>query len=828
MGKINNPLAFRSSTGAEDFTPEQKELRRNAMRTGEQIVEEGCVLLKNDGLLPLNGKKINVFGALSAQLYLGGRGSACADNSRAVGFYTALEDADIEYNPRLYRLYKNWVKNGKASETPYPPERTRQKFKKSSVLSTIIEVYSKPYLKELPAEKLSRELLLDAQAYSDVAVVMLGRSGSEQHDMTPPELALLPEEKAMLDKVCGAFDNVVLLLNTAGVFELGFVEAYPSIRAVLSIGYPARTGMHAVVRLLTGAACPSGRLVDTFYYRTAEHPAWPNVGTHKYSNAKKRCFLMYKEDIYVGYRYTETFLPEEQYNKTVQFPFGYGLSYTNFTWSSCKLTQAEDSLTVEVTVTNTGAFAGKDVVEVFVHPPYTKRVEKAEKVLAAFQKTAILQPSESQQLQISVPLYTMMSYSTADNGYLLEAGDYEILLSRDAHTVVESLAYHQQNSVMLQEDPITGGAIQNRFAEYEGNFSRLRRRDGIGAKPEAPTAQEHVAPEEIRSYPNLQKKPPIRGGEQPIFGADNGLKLAALSEKDWGDPLWNDFLDQFTPEEMIHLIAFGGFQTTPLERLGLPGTIASDGPSGLHDSVTQRSGVSYPSATTLASTWNPELAEAYGKAIGLEATFMHVQEWYGPSMNLHRSPFGGRCFEYYSEDPLLSGKIAAAAVRGAQNEGLMCHIKHFALNEEDRQRMNVHTWCSEQAIREIYCKPFEYAVKEGGAAGVMSALNCIGADWCGESSALLTGILREEWGFHGCVVTDYAAMKYQRSDTGVLAGNDLWLAPMSNEGYVKALQQAYAADPAGFGRAMRASVKGICWMVLHSNAMNSGKSEIES
>ena len=437
-----------------------------------------------------------------------------------------------------------------------------------------------------------------------------------------------------------------------------------------------------------------------------------------------------------------------------------------------------------------------------------------------FCSLALLQPGKTQTLSIEFPLYAIMSYDTKAQGYLLEAGKYEVLLSRDAHTPVRVLCFTQDQDLLCREDTATGTALKNRFAAYEGNFHRLSRTDGAGAFPAGPTAQEQVAPDELIGYPHLERGPEVQGGSQPVFGAGNGLKLADLQHKAWDDPQWEAFLDQFTAEEMIHLAAYGGYQTTPLERLGIPGTIASDGPAGIHDSVTARSGISYPSGTTVASTWNPALAQEYGEAIGEEATFMNVQEWYGPSMNLHRSPFGGRCFEYYSEDPLLSGKMAAAVVRGAQSKGLACHIKHFALNEEDRQRLNVHTWCSEQAIREIYCKPFEYAVKDGGAVGVMSGLNCVGGDWCGESEALLSGLLREEWGFHGCVVTDYAASAYQRSDTGVAAGNDLWLAPMDNEKkYAQPLRKAFASDPAGFGKALRRTAKSICWMVLHSNAM---------
>lgn len=284
-------------------------------------------------------------------------------------------------------------------------------------------------------------------------------------------------------------------------------------------------------------------------------------------------------------------------------------------------------------------------------------------------------------------------------------------------------------------------------------------------------------------------------------------------------------MDQFTVEELAYLITHGGYETREIERLGIPASIASDGPAGIHDSYTARSGISYPSGTTIASTWNLELAEAYGIAIGTEASFMHVQAWYGPSMNLHRSPFGGRCFEYYSEDPLLSGKIAAAAVRGAQSRGLSCHIKHFALNEEDKHRLSVHTWASEQAIREIYAKPFEYAVKEGGATGVMSALNCIGEDWCGECEALLTGLLREEWGFCGCVVTDLAGAKYMKSVTGIRAGNDLWLAPMGNGLFEKPLLKAAAQAPGTMVPAMKKAAKGICYMLLHTNLFVRGKEE---
>ena len=817
-----NDLAFRTITDREDFTEEEQAKRRHGMAVGARIVQEGCVLLKNDGLLPLRTDKVNVFGALSAQPYFGGRGSSCAMNGRATGFYTALEDAGIAYHPTLYRLMKNWVKKKKVSAAPYPPEREVYRFKPASVASTIAEVLAKPYVREFPAERLTEETMRAAAAYSDTALVMLGRSGSEQHDMAPEELRLLPAERRLLCRVTQYFDKVVLILNTAGVFQLDFLRDLPQIRAVLSIGYPARTGMCAVAQLLTGAANPSGRLVDTFLYDVQDHPAFQNTGTYRYANARRRHFLLYKEDLYVGYRYTETFYSQEEYSRRVQFPFGFGLSYTAFAWENAALGQTEDGLRVTLSVKNIGQTAGKDVVELFVEAPYHGGIEKARKVLAAFEKTRLLAPGESQQLTVEFPKYAFMSFDTARAAYVLEAGDYVVHLSKNAHDSRIQLPFTQEAELVYRQDPATGNPLARRFAGYEGGFRRLSRKDGPGARPAAPAGEDWTAGPQVASYPR-KAFPPFPQG-CAATGKECGLRLADLQGKPWDDPDWGRFLDQFTAEEMAYLISHGGYQTRAVERLGLPATIASDGPAGIHDSVTARAGISYPSGTTLASTWNPALAEEYGKAIGAEAAFLHVQEWYGPSMNLHRSPFGGRCFEYYSEDPLLSGKTAAAVVRGAQSQGLACHIKHFALNEEDRHRLSVHTWCSEQAIREIYAKPFEYAVKEGGALGVMSALNCVGPDWSGGCAPLQTGLLREEWGFRGCVVTDYA-VGYMSSVQGVFAGNDLWLAPMGNGKFEKPLLEAAKKAPAQVIPAMKKAVKNICWMVLSTNAAPSAHGE---
>ena len=835
MAFISNPKAMKGCSGSENYTKEQHKIRRQCMKTGEQIVEEGCVLLKNDGILPLQTNRVNVFGALSADPFFGGRGSALSDNSKAIGMYTAMEELGLSYNKTLYNLYKNWTQKKRASIAEYPQEQSTKKFKKHSVLSTMIEVFSAPYVKELPTRYLTDNVMRQARSFSDVALVVLGRSGSEQHDMTSKELGLFDTERKLLDNVCANFENVVILLNTAGVLECGFLEEYPQIKGALFIGFPARTGMYSVIRLLKGDAFPSGRTVDTWYYHVKDHPASKNSGSFKYKNAKNRYLLMYKEDIYVGYRYTETFLDQKAYEQLVQFPFGYGLSYTEFSWEDCKVSpegvasvegsdsangvsaNAEapggDALSVSLRVKNVGARPGKDVVEIYIRPPYTGKIEKAKKVLAAFAKTKLLTPGESQEICLTLPYYDFASYSREEGAYMLEAGIYVAEFSANAHKTKAEVEFSLAEDKFWRQD--RGGDIKNRFGAYEGNFRRLSRRDANADVLTGPKESELTAPEEIQNYLKGAYEP--RGGEMPTISKDHGVRLARLKGKDYHDRLWQQFVEQFTVDEMIHLITYGGFQTTENKRLGIPETIQSDGPGGIHDSIAGQFGISYPSGTLLASTWNPELSEAFGDCVGAEASFMHVQGWYAPSVNLHRSPYGGRCFEYYSEDPYLSGKIAAGAVRGAVGRGLSVYVKHFALNEEDAHRMNVHTWCSEQAIREIYCKPFEIAVKEGGANGIMSALNCIGAHWCGESEALLNGLLRGEWDFKGTVITDFAGNAYQRSDTGVAAGNDLWLAPMNNAIHVKALKQAYEKDPAGMGRAMQQAVKHICYTVLQTN-----------
>lgn len=813
---ISNQKALTSPKGEGTYTPDQQAVRTYAQTTGANIVAEGATLLKNNGGLPLKTNKVNVFGADAADPYLGGRGSSCSDNSFGDRFYTALENQGFQYNKTLYNLYKNWAINNEVSTKTYPQERTTLKFKEQSVASTVIDVFSNPYHDELPAKNLTNAIMNEAKAYSDTAIVMIGRVGSEQHDSTPDELALFKDEEDMVKKVAENFSNVIILMNNADVFQLGFINQYPSIKSAMFIGYPSQKGMNSVVKILKGEINPSGHTTDTYYYDVKDHPGYKNTGTLTYKNALGRHFLDYKEDIYVGYRYAETFLSPSEYKKKIQFPFGYGLSYTTFKWSSPKLkTDKKDGLTVSLKVKNTGKYAGKDLVQIYVRAPYTGKIEKPAKVLAGYQKTDLLQPGDSQKVTIHIPWYTFASFDTSRAIYCLEKGDYKVEFAHNAHNPAAVKDFTLKDEMDWNKDPQTGKTIERRFKDYEGTFKKLSRKDGVNAMPEAPTDDDYIAPKSIVMY--NKKLPSLKKVSIPDDKKDNGLKFEDVRKLSYDDPKWDQFVDQLSVKEMIHLACYGGYQTTAVKRLGIPETNASDGPGGIHDSVESREGVSYPSGTIIASTWNPNLAFAWGDAIGKESRYMHVQEWYGPSLNLHRTPFGGRNFEYMSEDPYLIGTMGAQAVRGAQAQGLICHVKHFALNEEDKNRTSVHTWASEQAIREIYTKPFEYAVKVGNTHGIMSALNCLGDKWCGECKELQTGLLRDEWGFQGAVVTDYASASYQRADTGLLAGNDLWLCPMLNSQYTSMVESAYGKDPAAMTAALRRASKNICYMVAQSN-----------
>lgn len=738
------------------------------------------------------------------------------DISFAVGFYCALSQAGFTVNDRLYRLHKNWVNEKKVSQDAVPAETVAETAKGKTIIETLKDMVKLPYREELPCEALTEEVLDEAKVFSDTAMIFLGRSGSEEHDLKVEDLALQEKEKQLMDTVCRNFSKVVLLLNCGNALSLGFLEDYPQIKSVLYIGFPGETGMASVAGILKGSINPSGRLVDTFYKNVSDHPAVCNTGSFKYKGMDKRRFVLYKEDIYVGYRFTETFYDEAEYDQKVMYPFGFGMSYSRFAWSDFLLENMGDHLEATVTVQNLGPHAGKDVVQIYCSAPYSGRIEKPKKVLVGFAKTNLLDVGEKQTLTLNIPKRNYASYSTELEAYLLEKGSYTFAAGENAHTCILSCRIEEAEDILYRVNDVTNVPYKNLFSDVEGSFVKLSRRNPQATMPKAPTEDEYIPPKSIQEF---QKTIPVYDqGEMPVFNKDHGLKLKDMKNVSFDDPKWDLFTEQFSYREMRKMVTYGGFQTIAIKRFGIPKTECSDGPAAVHAANPRKCGVPMPSETVLACTWNPSLAYKMGNAITSEARILDVHCWYGPAMNTHRSPLGGRNFEYYSEDPLISGTMAAEEVKAARNNGLGTMIKHFAVNDQETHRAGLHTWCSEQAMREIYLKPFEFAVKQGKSLSIMSGLNCLGSKWCGESEALVTDLLHKEWGFKGCVITDGAGMSYMRATTGLCAGTDLWLLILNSSGlmYEKHIKQIYKLYPAATIKALRRAVKGICYMVANT------------
>ena len=832
MGKKN----FFELTGVETHI-EEADLKvfEHSGEVIADIAEQGCVLLKNDGTLPLKTRRVNVFGALAATPNFGGGGSGSGSNETSVGFFQALDKAGIEYNISLYNLYKNWTAAGKAAYDPVAKEGNNISEGKAGMAEAIKGMMQSVVTKELPASDISQETWQQAKQYSETAIYVMGRHGSEQHDNTIPELRLSEAEKATIDKLCETFKDVIIILNTASVMELGFIDSYAGIKAALFIGFPGSNGMDGVARLLTGEANPSGRTNDIFFYNIEDIPAIKNSGTFVYKGTEhrpgltgKRNFLLYKEGIYIGYRYAETFLDEEQYKKTIQYPFGYGLSYTTFEWSDMKVDlvkapyspDADEIVDVDysvtVKVTNTGDVSGKDVVELYLSAPYTGRTERAKRTLLNFAKTKELAPGESEIVTIKVDRRFLAAYSVKDEGYIIEEGIHKLQLCRNSHEVVleENL---KLEPIVYHADTHTGRPVRNRLGHIRGSFTLFTRKDPEGTFPKAPENWEYIPTQKILDFEN--KEAPIIGGADPITGADNGLMWKDLKGRTYDDEIWQKFVEQLTYEELRDIIVYGGWQTLDVPRLGVPEGRHLDGPAGFMAKNDRNIATAYPSETLLACSWNTELARTMGESVGDEARVYGIHFWYGPAMNIHRTPIGGRCFEYYSEDPTLAGKMAAATVKGAQSKNLIPMCKHFAINEEDKHRMTLHTWCDEQAAREIYLKPFEMAVKDGKTMGIMSAINDVGEKWIAEDPAFMIEILREEWGFEGCAITDSDLTKTQRPDTGIPGGSDLWLTMIVYRKYLKMLDKQYKRDPNGLVRSMQRAVKNVLWAHAHTDLM---------
>ena len=827
------------ATGSGTIT---EETSNKATELCTEIAEEGIVLLKNDSsLLPLKADaNLNVFGWASTNPCYGGTGSgSLSDAYETVSLLKGLEDAGFKLNNALSDFYKEY-RADRPSVGMWAQDWTLPEPVKTSY---------------------SQEMLSGAKSFSDIAMVVITRVGGEGADLPSDVskvtytdnskdykdfeagdhyLQLSKTEKDLVDLVCSNFDNVILVYNGANAMELGFLNEYKQIKSAIWCPGTGQSGFEALGEIISGDVNPSGKTSDTFVKDLTKTPEYNNFGSFTYDNMADfsgkafkgedtyPSFVNYVDGIYVGYRFYETAAEEGliDYGNTVVYPFGYGLSYTGFTQKMGALTEADGKITFDVTVTNTGEVAGKDVVQVYYNPPYTNGgMEKASANLAAFKKTGLIKPGESETITISFGTEDMASYdSTGTGGYVLDAGDYGISIRNDSHRIIEEQTMNVPSKIIYNEsNPRSTDEVAavNQFKEAKGDLKVLSRADGFS------NYKEVTAPPKTMTMPEEYKKTFVNNknydpkdyndpaDEMPITGAKNGLTLASMRGLPYDDPQWEKLLDQLTVTEMDTMVAIGGYQTSAAKSVKKVGTVDCDGPASINNNFTGVGSIGFPSAVMIACTWNEDIAKAFGESIGAMADEMDVSGWYAPAMNTHRSAFGGCNFEYYSEDGLLGGKMAASALKGAEEHGVYGYIKHFALNDQETNRLSMLcTWSEEQAIREIYLKPFEIAVKEGGAKAVMSSFNYIGTEYAGASSALLKTVLRGEWGFQGFVLTDYfGGYGYQNADQEIRNGNDAMLVAYDTEtNHLKDTESATSI------KAMRQSAKNIMYTVVNSRA----------
>ena len=818
--------------------------------TVQKVGEEGVVLLKNNGILPLNTeetKKLNVFGWSSTNPIYGGTGSGSSSSATAVSILQSLKDAGFEPNEGLSGMY-----------VEYRAERP-----------TIAMASQDWTVPEPPVSVYNDNMMNAIHEYSDTAVIVIGRSGGEGADLPTDMKAVLDgtynpaskvsaapgnygymnavawnngayddfeagesylelsvTEENLVKMVCSEFDKVIVIINANNTMELGWVDEYPQIGAVLLVPGAGVTGFAALGEIMSGAVNPSGRTADTFVKDLFDTPYINNIGEMSFTNVDDLkaqiaandgayegtiAFVNYVEGIYVGYKYYETASDEGaiKYEDKVQYPFGYGLSYTTFDQKIQNFKVDGGTVNFDVVVTNTGSVAGKDVVEVYFTPPYTNGgIEKASVNLIDFAKTEVIEPGASETLSFFFPLEDMAAYDSEEikvkgGGYILEAGDYTISLRADSHTVLAEEKFNVAADIdysQTKRDSDNIAAV-NQFNDYaRGDFEVLSRKDKFanygttcGRKLEA---DDFIMDDATRAkieeyafgfYDGTKYNDPA--DEMPTTGAKNGLKLA----------------------DMINV---GGWQTAPIDSVGKVGTSDCDGPAGLSNFITGAYGTAYPAETLMAMTWNSALAEEIGTSMGQEYQDANNYGWYGPAMNTHRSAFAGRNFEYYSEDGLLAGVIAAREINGASTKGVYPYIKHYAMNDQETNRCSfLLTYAPEQAFREIYLKPFEIAVKkyQGQALAAMSAFNWIGTEPGCANNELLNTVLRDEWGFRGMVETDYnGSYGYQITDHCIRNGNDLML------GFNGAASNVLSDQSATAVKAMRQACKNILYTVGNS------------
>ena len=858
----NQKIVEAEDEETEHFTSDygsQEEMTAHLKEIGKQIEAEGAVLLENNGTLPLSdAAKITILGQDSVDPVYGGGGAGSVDTSAAVDLYTGIQEAGYQTNDTVREFYTEGAG--------------------SSYRKTVPDAYGEGVfgVNEVPVSEFTDDVLNSFEEYNDAAIVVIGRSGGESSDLqsTPLDngcyyLELDNNEMDLINLACRNFDNVVVLLNTQNPVELGELEN-TDVDAVLWIGALGETGAEAVGDLLCGNISPSGRLTDTYAYDSFSAPAMANFGSYMIANSQVmfgNSYMVYSEGIYVGYRYYETryedvVLGNEDpanynYAETVQYPFGYGLSYTEFAYSDFTLTEDGDQYIAEVTVTNAGDAAGKHAVEIYMQSPYTdydreNNIEKSSVELVGYGKTDTLEAGESETVSIEIPKEMMKVYDQYGEGtYIVDAGDYYFTVGADAHDAVnnilaakgcttadgmdadgnadlaEKVTQEEQDNTTYALSQATGYEIQNQFEDvdintYDTEHVYLSRSDWTGTWPATYADGSWTAPEdfvaalEIPAVEDTVETAPVTGTTDEEVGS---LTTAMIMDLDYDDPMWDTLIQQMSVDELDTLVRVGGYATMGIDSIQLPSTQDKDGPAGISSTlVGGENGTSYPPEIVLAATWNDELAEEFGRCIGEDSLALGVTGWYAPAMNIHRTPYSGRNFEYYSEDSYLSGMMGAATVRGAQEKGVLVYIKHFALNDQETNRMGVSVFANEQSVRDLYLKPFEITVRDGDAHGAMVSMNRIGSRWTGAHYGLMTEALRNEWGFEGLAITDQASFEvfaYEDMRAGLEAGTDLWL---NTDTELWKLSDADMNDT--IVTSMQRAAKNIVFAVSRSNAMN--------
>lgn len=856
--KIVNENGDEDENYTSDFDSKEK-MKKHLQQVGADIESEGAVLLENHGGLPMaKDSAITLLGQDSIDLVYGGGGAGSVDVSKAVDLYTALDQAGFKTNDVVKEFYESGAG--------------------ANYRKTVVDSYGKGEfaVNEVPQTEYTDEVKDSFKDYNDAAVVVIGRSGGESADLTRDTLStgarylqLDQNEIDLIQMAQENFDKVIVLLNTQNPLELGTLDEM-NVDAVAWIGALGETGARGLVDLLDGDTSFSGRLVDTYAYDSQSAPAMANFGSYSLSNSDTmfgNSYMVYGEGIYVGYKYYETryedvVLGNENganynYDEVVQYPFGYGLSYTKFTYDSYSVDEDDDTFEISVDVENTGKVAGKDVVQVYMQSPYTNydkenQIEKASVELVGFAKTETLEPGEQEEVKISIPKSEMKAYDAYGTGsYILDAGDYYFAVGENAHdalnNILASKGYTSANGMdadgnteFVYKTTVsdldtetyttaqkTGNKITNQFTDgdiktYDSNFTYLSRSNWSGTWPTTYQNGNWEAPEALINGEAI-KTVDATVEEDPVVSTENDktgkLTVAMMKDVDYDDPLWDTLIQQMSVEELDNLVRVGGYGTVGVDSIQLPATTDKDGTAGISSTlVGGENGTAFPPEIVIASTFNKQLAEEFGKCIGEDSIDLGVAGWYAPAMNIHRTPYSGRNFEYYSEDGFLSGEMGASTVEGAQSKGAMVTIKHFALNDQETNRMGVNIFANEQSIRDLYLKAFEPAVESADAHGVMASMNRIGNTWTGGHKGLMTNVLRNEWGFEGFVVTDqasYASFAYEDLREGLDAGTDLWL---NSDAELWKLSEGDMNSTVITN--MQKAAKHIVFAISRSNAMN--------